>query len=88
MKSKILKIVFIVGIVMISGVNLFNVQKSKTLSEMTLFELEAEAHTIGCETSYGSPLYYCIDWSVVSICTCATQHSKHTLSYCPDKLCN
>ena len=57
------------------------------MPDLVLADIEAKANTIGCETSYGSVLYYCIDWSVVTICTCGTSHPQHAKSYCPDKLC-
>ena len=87
MKKKIVKVALVAVVGLVAGINVFNAQKSEILSEMTLTELEAGAHTVGCETSYGSPLYYCIDWSVISICTCANTHAGHVLSYCPDRLC-
>lgn len=87
MKKNLLKVAFLVAIAILSGITLLNAQKSETLSEMTLAEFEAEAHTVGCKTSYGSPLYYCIDWSVVTLCICANVHTQHVNSYCPDRLC-
>lgn len=88
MKKKIVKAAFFAVVGLIAGINVFNAQKFESLSDLTLKELEAKAHTIACETSYGSILYYCIDWSVVSICTCGNPISQHVLSYSPDKLNN
>ena len=88
MKKNILKATLVAAFGLIAGFNVYNSQKSDVMMpDLVLADIEAKANTIGCETSYGSVLYYCIDWSVVTICTCGTSHPQHAKSYCPDKLC-
>jgi len=43
MKSKSVKVVFLTAIVMIGGINVFNAQKSETLSDIALANVEALA---------------------------------------------
>ena len=43
MKTKILKYVFVVAIAMVSGINVFNAQKSVQLSDIALANVEALA---------------------------------------------
>ena len=43
MKKNILKIAFVVAIAMVSGINLFNAQKSNVLSDIALANVEALA---------------------------------------------
>ena len=47
MKKNILKIAFVVAIAMVSGINLFNAQKSNVLSDIALANVEALARTEG-----------------------------------------
>ena len=84
---KKIKLACIAVFAMFTGYNIYNSQRSDILSDLYLDDIEAEAHTIGCESSSGSVLYYCIDWSVVTICNCATSHSGHAKSSCPNTMC-
>ena len=43
MKTKILKYVFVVAIAMVAGINVFNAQKTKPLSDVALANVEALA---------------------------------------------
>lgn len=82
------KATVVAAFALVAGFNVYNSQKAEgMMPDLVLADIEAKANTIGCETSYGSVLYYCIDWSVVTICTCGTSHPQHAKSYCPDKLC-
>jgi hypothetical protein len=87
-KQKEMKATVVAAFALVAGFNVYNSQKVEgMMPDLVLADIEAKANTIGCETSYGSVLYYCIDWSVVTICTCGTSHPQHAKSYCPDKLC-
>ena len=44
MKSKLVKIAFVAAVVMVSGINVFNAQKSETLSDVALANVEALAN--------------------------------------------
>lgn len=44
MKKKILKVAFVVAIALVSGINVFNAQKSEMLSDVAL----AKCGSIGC----------------------------------------
>lgn len=61
MKKNILKIAFVAAIAMVSGINVFSAQKSVTLSDVALANVEALADTetlmIGCD-----------NYSVVIVC--------------------
>lgn len=48
MNKKVLKAVFVAAIAMVSGINVFNAQKSDVLSDTILANVEALA---GCESS-------------------------------------
>ena len=87
MKKNILKATLVAAFALIAGYNVSSQKAEGMMPDLVLADIEAKANTIGCETSYGSVLYYCIDWSVVTICTCGTSHSQHAKSYCPDKMC-
>ena len=43
MKSKFVKVTFVAAIVMVSGINVFNAQKSEQLSDIVLANVEALA---------------------------------------------
>ena len=43
MKKNIIKVAFVVAIAMVSGINVFNAQKSETLSDVALANVEALA---------------------------------------------
>ena len=45
MKSKFMKVVFVAAIAMVSGINVFNAQKSETLSDVALANVEALAQS-------------------------------------------
>ena len=45
MKKNILKVAFVVAIAMVSGINVFNAQKSDVLSDIALANVEALAQT-------------------------------------------
>lgn len=55
MKSKFLKIAFAVTIAMVNGINFYNTQKSDTLSDVALANVEALADDE--DTAPGSPCY-------------------------------
>lgn len=62
MKSKFVKVAFIAAIAMVSGINVFNAQKSETLSETALANVEALAsNEINPNISYGYALRECKD---------------------------
>ena len=43
MKTNLLKVAFVAAIAMVSGINVFNAQKSETLSDIALVNVEALA---------------------------------------------
>ena len=45
MNKKVLKVAFVSAIVLVSGINVFNAQKSDTLSDIALANVEALANT-------------------------------------------
>ena len=45
MKSKFLKIAFVIAVAMVGSINVFNAQKSEALSDVALAEVEALANT-------------------------------------------
>jgi len=53
MKKNLIKAIFVVAIVMVSGINMFSSQKSETLSEVALANVEALAADTdeSCESS-------------------------------------
>lgn len=61
MKKNFVKASFVVAIVMVSGINMFSSQKSETLSEVALANVEALAadddSTEICERRIGSECY-------------------------------
>ncbi|MBE6288327.1 MAG: hypothetical protein E7099_09130 [Mediterranea massiliensis] len=77
----------VIIIAIFAGIGFHKSQKTENRFIDLAFEnIEAEAHTVGCE-SYGQVLYYCIDYSIIGSCFCAIEHRGHAKSYCPDKLC-
>ncbi len=55
MKRKLIKMAFVIAIAMLGGINVFNAQKSESLSDIVLANVEALADTeslmIGCDLS-------------------------------------
>jgi hypothetical protein len=90
MKKKIFGGIAILAIAVVAALNV-NVSSKADSSQgdilITLKTIDAIAHTIGCESTSGTVLYYCIDYSVVTVCTCANTHNKHIRSNCPDRYC-
>ena len=72
MKSKMIKIAFVVAIAFVSGINVFNAQKLAVLSDVAMENVEAlatgEALTIGCD-----------EYSVVIVCkrTCLNCYTEY-----------
>lgn len=67
MKKKYIKAAFVAVIVMVSGINVFNAQKSETLSDVALANVEAlaqnENETVECLYSI-TKMCATIDWSI------------------------
>ena len=55
MNKKVLKVAFVAAIAMVSGINVFNAQKSEMLSDVALANVEALAS--GADIGAGSPCY-------------------------------
>ena len=79
MKKNILKVAFVVAIAMVSGINVFNTQKSEVLSDIALANVEALAdyedsgtEQIKCYSS----LVYEKGASVVDCSTCQSVEDK------------
>lgn len=54
MNKKVMKAAFVAAIAMVSGINVFNVQKSEVLSDMALANVEALANDENTDCSGGS----------------------------------
>ena len=67
MKTNLLKVVFVAAIALVSGINVFNVQKSETLSDVALANVEAlaqnENETFECLYRI-TKMCATIDWSI------------------------
>ena len=83
MKKQLIKVAFVAAIAMACGLNVFNSQKSETLSEVALANVEALADKVpsakDCET-YCQPddRYTCyVDWgNDVELITCSNKRKK------------
>lgn len=58
MKSKVVKIAFVIAIAVVSGINVFNFQKSETLSEVAMANVEALAVDDVVESCGGCSNYF------------------------------
>ena len=67
MNKKVLKVAFVAAITMVSGINVFNAQKSETLSDVALANVEAlaqnENETVECLYRI-TKMCATIDWSI------------------------
>lgn len=64
MKKNLIKAIFVVAIVMVSGINMFSSQKSETLSEVALANVEALAADVDvdvCETIVINVMDGCVE---------------------------
>ena len=68
MKSNLIKVAFVVAIAMVGGINVFNAQKSETLSDVALANVEALANDEGsrcderqCKSALSTCYYYRLD---------------------------
>lgn len=64
MKKNLIKAIFVVVIVMVSGINMFSSQKSETLSEVALANVEALAADVDvdvCETIVINVMDGCVE---------------------------
>lgn len=52
MKKNILKVAFVVAIALVSGINVFNSQKTENLSDVALANVEALANMEGMDCHY------------------------------------
>jgi len=82
MKKKVLSII---GVAAVGAAVAFNVSVGLSCGnqmELTLDNIEAAAHTVGCESALGTTvLYYCKDDSPLVNCTCAGTHWGHLKSF-------
>lgn len=58
MKKNLVKAIFVVAIVMVSGINMFSSQKSETLSEVSMANVEALAADDVVESCGGCSTYF------------------------------
>lgn len=80
MNKNILKVAFIVTIVMVSGINFFNAQKSEKLSDIALANVEAlaegessgECKWMRVKDDKGCYLHVCVTGGTGNSCTCGS----------------
>jgi hypothetical protein len=81
MNKKVMKAAFVAAIAMVSGINVFNVQKSEVLSDIALANVEALAEGEGSkecrwmrvQDDYGCVFHVCVAGGTGDICTCGDQ---------------
>ena len=56
MKSKLIKMAFVIAIAVLGGINVFNAQQSETLSDVALANVEALAELEGDKPGSGSSI--------------------------------
>ena len=84
MKKNIMKVVFVAAIAMVSGINVFNAQKSEPLSDIALANVEALAEGEGSkecrwmrvQDDYGCVFRVCVAGGTGDICTCGDQRGQ------------
>ena len=88
MKIKFIKTVFVVAIAMVTGVNVFNAQKSEPLSDVVLANVEALAEleddkhevVVSCSASCRDGIGKC--WTTHRLDPNYCERSPETTNYC------
>ena len=80
MKRKILKIAFVATVAMVSGINVFNAQKTETLSDIALANVEALANDEGTGWLDCANHGCFVDFSY----DCLYPVNGYLIGYCPD----
>lgn len=75
------KKMFVLCVVVFALLSPFMGHEKKSLSDVFLGDIEAIAHKIRCE-SLGATLWYCADYSYVTICHCgSSSYPGYTKTY-------
>ena len=73
MNKKFLKVAFVAVIVLVSGFNVFNSHKTKTLSDVVLDNVEALAapeYVIACVSPYANIILFYCKYNPMLFCYC------------------
>ena len=73
MNKKILKVAFVAAIAMVSGINVFNAQKTEMLSDVALANVEALAEDEWNEQTcfwLDAEYKFCVPWGTGVACIC------------------